>query len=50
MDTVDLAMRVTALLLSTGILAFAILNRCRGPMRVFVINPVRIMPSAIELV
>jgi hypothetical protein len=46
---VDLTMRVTALLLSAGILSCAILNRCRGPMPVFVTNSVRIMPSVVEM-
>jgi hypothetical protein len=47
---VDMAMRVTALLLSAGILSCAILNRCRGPTLVFVTNAVRIMPPVIEMV
>jgi hypothetical protein len=46
----DLAMRVTALLLSAGILSCALLNRCRGPTPVFVTNPVRLVPPVIELV
>jgi hypothetical protein len=46
----DLGMRVAALLLSAGILSCAIRNRRQGPMRVFVTNPVRIMPPVIEMV